>query len=359
MVHNLPLYMKTIKHKISELEQKIKCCSYECTENELVDKSKLLEEFNLIVSEINVNFQKTQLELIEKFNEFTSEKNKDSILIIKNENSNLIKTFKISNNVVEYYKHLSLVKLNDHLEKIFNQLKIENENKNFKKFIFYNKIINREFDLNAHEDLEYLKNVLRLLKKNKLRIDNFINKHILPLAGIIDEKYNDFQNSIKNELELFKNFNPEIHTLNKNSDLYELKRFGYDQQLLSKFQVRHKIDIFNLFHEITEIEYIKMLKYKESQNDIKSMTFSSPYCKRIELISEKLSEIALFLNQDFKQIINEFSVYLNNINISITNSSDFKDKENIISVWDKKDFIQFLNEKFQIMIKEINNKFSY
>jgi hypothetical protein len=374
MVQNLPMYIKTIKQKISDLEEKIKQSSYdyEIIQNQNDnqndnEKAKLSNECNLIISEINEHYQKMQLELIEKFNIITNKNSSDSnydekLDFLKNQNSNLIKSYKISPEVVEYYKQTSLVSINNHLEKILSEIKSEhelNENKNSKKFIFYNKLVNREYSTDCTttlNNLSYLKDVLKLFKKNKQKIDNFTTKYFLPLAGVIDEKYNDLQNSFKNELELFKNFNPEILTFNKDINLYDIKDFGYDTQILNKIEVRNKYDAFNLFYEITGTKYSNMIKYKETQSALERITVSSPYWKRMELISEKLEEIYIFLNKEFKQIINEFKRYLKSINTSITDSSDFKKFQKIISVWDKKDFNEFLKEKYSNMIKEINNK---
>lgn len=376
MVQNLPMYIKTIKQKISELEEKIKLSSYDYefiqnqnenqNENEK-EKEKLSNECNLIISEINEHYQKMQLELIEKFDQITNSNSSDSnydekLNFLKNQNSNLIKSYKISPEVVEYYKQTSLVSINNHLEKILSEIKSEhefNENKNSKKFIYYNKIVNREYSTDSTttlNNLSYLKDVLKLFKKNKQKIDNFTTKYFLPLAGVIDEKYNDLQNSFKNELELFKNFNPEILTFNKDKNLYDIKDFGYDTQLLRNIGVRNKYDAFNLFYEITGTKYSNMIKYKETQSSLERITVSSPYWKRMKLISEKLGEIYIFLNKEFKQIINEFKLYLKSINTSITDSSDFKKFQKIISVWDKKDFIEFIKEKYSNVIKEINNK---
>lgn len=374
MVQNLHMYIQTIKQKISDLEEKIKLSSYDYeiiqNQNENQndnEKAKLSNECNLIISEINEHYQKMQLELIEKFNIITNKNSSDSnydekLNFLKNQNSNLIKSYKISPEVVEYYKQTCLVSINNHLEKILSEIKSEhelNENKNSKKFIFYNKLVNREYSTDCTttlNNLSYLKDVLKLFKKNKQKIDNFTTKYFLPLAGVIDEKYNDLQNSFKNELELFKNFNPEILTFNKDINLYDIKDFGYDTQILNKIEVRNKYDAFNLFYEITGTKYSNMIKYKETQSALERITVSSPYWKRMELISEKLEEIYIFLNKEFKQIINEFKRYLKSINTSITDSSDFKKFQKIISVWDKKDFNEFLKEKYSNMIKEINNK---
>ena len=88
--------------------------------------------------------------------------------------------------------------------------------------------------------------VFILIINLKNRTDNFFVKRLLPLNVLIEEKYTDFINTISTEFDSFKKLKYNIFK-NNDKNKYSLKLFKYNEEILQKYQIYSKFDLFTLY----------------------------------------------------------------------------------------------------------------
>ena len=115
------------------------------------------------------------------------------------------------------------------------------------------------------EKISFYQNVLITYRKFLSRTDNFIIKRLFPLGILLEEKYTDFINSIQTEIDYFVKLN--LNSLKKNqlysiqdyyNNKFSLKKYKYDKNILSAFNIHCKYDLISLYFKT---------KDKETQNE--------------------------------------------------------------------------------------------
>ena len=175
---------------------------------------------------------------------------------------------------------------------------------------------------NPQETLNFFKNVNNTYKKFKLRTNNFINKRVFPSLLLLEEKYTDFLTTLINEYDYFTKLN--FANMKKgNEEVYSLKKFKYDMNLLKKNGIKNKYDLFgfylsnifmkkiildneNIASELdnnknediikTIMNFIKKAKFNEDLN----LCFNK---EELSLIYDYMKE---FLNIDYIKLLNPF-----------------------------------------------------
>ena len=99
---------------------------------------------------------------------------------------------------------------------------------------------------NPQETLNFFKNVINTYKKFKLRTNNFINKRVFPCLLLLEEKYTDFLTALINEYDYFTKLN-FANMKKDNEEVYSLKKFKYDMNLLKKNGIKNKYDLFGFY----------------------------------------------------------------------------------------------------------------
>ena len=201
-------------------------------------------------SEISHNFksdiQKEELNVSKNYTNKIREENSDitynqaldELKINQKENKNKINA-EIWQKIVDISKVRLIKDIND------KYLKIENKDINpekIKEIIIPKCIIEK----NPQDTLNFYRNVINTYKKYKQRTNNFINKRLLPGLLKLDEKYTDFMTTLINEYDYFVKLNFE--NMKEDSDnIYSLKKFKYDLNLLKKNGIKSKYDLFGFY----------------------------------------------------------------------------------------------------------------
>ena len=235
--------------------------NFNSNSNSNENKNNLNE--NLLISNIKKNFsleiEKNEKILSTKFNEIS--------LInyykeIEKDNFQIIKVFHIDKN--------TLKKINNIIKfKLFNDLnKNEIYNKTIKKFILPKNILESKMI----EKISFFKNLIFTYKKLKNRTNNFIIKRFLPLNLILEEKFIDLINNFNTEIDYFKKlkfdfFKFYFNEFNIKEKKYSIKIFRYDKNILNKFNVNNKFDVFSLYFKYKN----KKISDENEKNSIKKI----------------------------------------------------------------------------------------
>ena len=183
------------------------------------------EEFNVSKSYAN--------KMAEEKNDITYNQAKEELQNMQKDNKN-----KISPDVWQKIVDISKIKL----IKDINEQYLNNENTKIKELVIPKCII----DKNPQDTLNFYRNVINTYKKYKLRTDMFINKRLFPSLLQLDEKYTDFMTTLLNEYDYFIKMNFE-NMKEDNDDIYSLKKFKYDLNLLKKNGIKCKYDLFGFY----------------------------------------------------------------------------------------------------------------
>ena len=304
---------KEIKAVENKIKQKIK------KEDEALYNKSLFTEISekfkndIQIEELNVS-KNYRNKIIDENNDITYKQASEEIKNILKENSN-----KINNKIWQKIVDISKVKLTvDINDKFIKDKNLKNEK--------INEII-------IQETLNFFKNVINTYKKFKLRTNNFINKRVFPSLLLLEEKYTDFLTTLINEYDYFTKLN-FANMKKDNEEVYSLKKFKYDMNLLKKNGIKNKYDLFgfylsNIFMKkiildneniASELDNNKILKnfyeinnknediIKSIMNFIKKAKFNEDLnlCFNKEELSLIYDYMKEFLNIDYIKLLNPF-----------------------------------------------------
>ena len=278
---------------------------------------------NLLISNIKKNFsleiEKNEKILSTKFNEIS--------LInyykeIEKDNFQIIKVFHIDKN--------TLKKINNIIKfKLFNDLnKNEIYNKTIKKFILPKNIL----DSKMIEKISFFKNLIFTYKKLKNRTNNFIIKRFLPLNLILEEKFIDLINNFNTEIDYFKKlkfdfFKFYFNDFNIKEKKYSIKIFRYDKNILNKFNINNKFDVFSLFFKYKN----KKIFDENEKNSIKKIiddVFKNKkfvdYKKNFNVVKNDVYDFLMKFNFEEKYQIFVDKIFLNDLINLIDEFNDVK-----------------------------------
>ena len=227
--------------------------------NSTIQNLKEIEEDMKILSEIKKNYlEEIQNEEKNISNEYNNLTKNNLYSDIENENNELIKLYKIDKNVYKKICEITLEKVYKDLLKrnISNQQIID-------QYILPNCIVDPE----TNQKIIYYRNCIYTYNKFKNRTDNFLVKRLLPLNVLIEEKYTDFINTISTEFDYFKKLKYDIFK-NNDGNKYSLKLFKYNEEILQKYQIYSKFDLFTLYSKFL----FKKKEINENNQKIKEYT---------------------------------------------------------------------------------------
>ena len=204
------------------------------------------EFFSEISTKFKNDIQKEEFNISKNYADKTKEENNDitynqaldELKINQKENKRIINT-EIWQKIVDISKVRLIKDINN------KYLKAENKNLNSEKIkeIIIPKCI---IEKSPQDTLNFYRNVINTYKKYKQRTNNFINKRLLPGLLLLDEKYTDFITTLINEYDYFVKLNFE-NMKEDNDNIYSLKKFKYDLNLLKKNGIKSKYDLFGLY----------------------------------------------------------------------------------------------------------------
>ena len=286
--------------------------------------SEISEKFknDIQIEELNVS-KNYKNKIIEENDDITYKQALEEINILQKKNSD-----KINNNIFQKIIDITKVKLIiDINDKFIKNKNLKNEKIN--EIIIPKCIIEK----NPQDTLNFYKNVINTYKKYKQRTNNFITKRLFPSLLLLDEKYTDFLTTLINEYDYFSKLN-FANMKTEGDNVYSLKKFKYDENLLKKNGIRNKYDLFgfylsNIFLKkiildndsvVNLLNNSKALKHffeinknngdiiKNISNFIKNAQFNEDLNlnfnkEELSLIYDYIKE---FLNIDYIQLLNPF-----------------------------------------------------
>ena len=199
--------------------------------------SEISEKFknDIQIEELNVS-KNYKNKIIEENDDITYKQALEEINILQKKNSD-----KINNNIFQKIIDITKVKLIiDINDKFINKKNLKNEKLN--EVIIPKCIIEK----NPQDTLNFYKNVINTYKKYKQRTNNFITKRLFPSLLLLDEKYTDFLTTLINEYDYFSKLN-FANMKTEGDNVYSLKKFKYDENLLKKNGIRNKYDLFGFY----------------------------------------------------------------------------------------------------------------
>ena len=287
--------------------------------------SEISEKFknDIQIEELNVS-KNYKNKIIEENDDITYKQALEEINILQKKNSD-----KINNNIFQKIIDITKVKLIiDINDKFIINKNLKNEKIN--EIIIPKCIIEK----NPQDTLNFYKNVINTYKKYKQRTNNFIAKRLFPSLLLLDEKYTDFLTTLINEYDYFSKLN-FTNMKTEGDNVYSLKKFKYDENLLKKNGIRNKYDLFgfylsNIFLKkiildndtvVNLLNNSKALKHffeinkkngdiiKNISNFIKNAQFNEDLNlnfnkEELSLIYDYIKE---FLNIDYIQLLNPFN----------------------------------------------------
>ena len=287
--------------------------------------SEISEKFknDIQIEELNVS-KNYKNKIIEENDDITYKQALEEINILQKKNSD-----KINNNIFQKIIDITKVKLIiDINDKFIKNKNLKNEKIN--EIIIPKCIIEK----NPQDTLNFYKNVINTYKKYKQRTNNFITKRLFPSLLLLDEKYTDFLTTLINEYDYFSKLN-FANMKTEGDNVYSLKKFKYDENLLKKNGIRNKYDLFgfylsNIFLKkiildndtvVNLLNNSKALKnffeinkknddiIKNISNFIKNAQFNEDLDLNInkEELSLIYDYIKEFLNIDYIQLLNPFN----------------------------------------------------
>ena len=286
--------------------------------------SEISEKFknDIQIEELNVS-KNYKNKIIEENDDITYKQALEEINILQKKNSD-----KINNNIFQKIIDITKVKLIiDINDKFIKNKNLKNEKIN--EIIIPKCIIEK----NPQDTLNFYKNVINTYKKYKQRTNNFITKRLFPSLLLLDEKYTDFLTTLINEYDYFSKLN-FANMKTEGDNVYSLKKFKYDENLLKKNGIRNKYDLFGFYLSNIFLKKIildndtvvnllngsKALKHffeinkkngdiiKNISNFIKNAQFNEDLNlnfnkEELSLIYDYIKE---FLNIDYIQLLNPF-----------------------------------------------------
>ena len=286
--------------------------------------SEISEKFknDIQIEELNVS-KNYKNKIIEENDDITYKQALEEINILQKKNSD-----KINNNIFQKIIDITKVKLIiDINDKFIKNKNLKNEKIN--EIIIPKCIIEK----NPQDTLNFYKNVINTYKKYKQRTNNFITKRLFPSLLLLDEKYTDFLTTLINEYDYFSKLN-FTNMKTEGDNVYSLKKFKYDENLLKKNGIRNKYDLFGFYLSNIVLKKIildndtvvnllnnsKALKHffeinkkngdiiKNISNFIKNAQFNEDLNlnfnkEELSLIYDYIKE---FLNIDYIQLLNPF-----------------------------------------------------
>ena len=286
--------------------------------------SEISTKFKNDIQKEEFNISKNYTDKIkEENNDITYNQALDELKINQKENKS-----KINSEIWQKIIDISKVRL---IKDINNKyLKTENKNINSEKIkeIIIPKCI---IEKNPQNTLNFYRNVINTYKKYKQRTNNFINKRLLPGLLLLDEKYTDFITTLINEYDYFLKLNFE-NMKEDNENIYSLKKFKYDLNLLKKNGIKSKYDLFGLYISNIFMKDI-ILENDKIMNEFKKG-------KTLEIYLENIKK-----NNDIKKNIGKFikgNVFNEDLNLYFN-----KNELNLIHQYLKEflniDYIKYLN----------------
>ena len=287
--------------------------------------SEISENFknDIQLEELNVS-KNYKNKIIEENDDITYKEALEEINLLQKKNSDKINA-NIFQKIIDISKVKLIIDIND---KFIKNKNLKNEKIN--EIIIPKCIIEK----NPQETLNFYKNVISTYKKYKLRTNNFITKRLFPALLFLDEKYTDFFTTLINEFDYFTKLNFENMKTN-GDDVYSLKKFKYDGNLLKKNGIKNKYDLFgfylsNIFLKkiilqnntiVEQLNNDKTIKNlfdinKKNEDIIKSISNFVKNAKfnedlNLNFNKEELSliydYIKEFLNIDYIQLLNPFN----------------------------------------------------
>ena len=199
--------------------------------------SEISEKFknDIQIEELNVS-KNYKNKILEENDDITYKQALEEINILQKKNSD-----KINNSILQKIIDITKVKLIiDINDKFINKKNLKNEKLN--EVIIPKCIIEK----NPQDTLNFYKNVINTYKKFKQRTNNFITKRLFPSLLLLDEKYADFLTTLINEYDYFSKLN-FTNMKTEGDNIYSLKKFKYDVNLLKKNGIRNKYDLFGFY----------------------------------------------------------------------------------------------------------------
>ena len=290
------------------------------------------EFFTDISSKFKDDIQKEEFNVSKNYtNKMTEEKNDitytqtvEELKNIQKENKNLI-----SSGVWQKIVDISKVKLiKDINDKYLNDKGNNTSITKIKEVVIPKCIIEK----NPQDTLNFYRNVINTYKKYKLRTNNFINKRLFSSLLQLDEKYTDFMTTLINEYDYFIKLNFE-NMKEDNDDVYSLKKFKYDLNLLKKNGIKCKYDLFGFYISNVYMKNI-ILENDKIMNDFNKGNAFRIYIETIKKNDDIKKNIVKYIkNTSFNEDLN---LYYD------------KDEINLIHQYIKEffniDYIKYLNQ---------------
>ena len=224
--------------------------------------------------------------MIEENNDITYKQALEEINNLKKENNNKINN-KIWQRIIDISKVKLIIDIND---KFIKNKNLKNEKIN--EIIIPKCIIEK----NPQDTLNFYKNVINTYKKYKLRTNNFITKRLFPCLLLLDEKYTDFLTTLINEYDYFSKLNFEKMKA-EGDNIYSLRKFKYDANLLKKNGINNKYDLFGFY--ISSI-FLKKITF-DNENIINQINNDNTL-KKFEETNKKSSDIVKTISNFIKNI---------------------------------------------------------
>ena len=266
------------------------------------------EFFSEISTKFKNDIQKEEFNISKNYADKTKEQNNDitynqaldELKINQKENKRIINT-EIWQKIVDISKVRLIKDINN------KYLKAENKNLNSEKIkeIIIPKCI---IEKNPQDTLNFYRNVINTYKKYKQRTNNFINKRLLPGLLLLDEKYTDFITTLINEYDYFVKLTFE-NMKEDNDNIYSLKKFKYDLNLLKKNGIKSKYDLFGLYISNIFMKDI-ILENDKIMNEFKKGKTLEIYLENIKKNNDIKKSIAKYIkgnvfNEDLNLYFNK------------------------------------------------------
>ena len=224
--------------------------------------------------------------MIEENNDITYKQALEEMNNLKKENNNKINN-KIWQRIIDISKVKLIIDIND---KFIKNKNLKNEKIN--EIIIPKCIIEK----NPQDTLNFYKNVINTYKKYKLRTNNFITKRLFPCLLLLDEKYTDFLTTLINEYDYFSKLNFEKMKA-EGDNIYSLRKFKYDANLLKKNGINNKYDLFGFY-----ISNIFLKKIIFDNEYIINQINNDNTLKKFEETNKKSSDIVKTISNFIKNI---------------------------------------------------------
>ena len=224
--------------------------------------------------------------MIEENNDITYKQALEEINNLKKENNNKINN-KIWQRIIDISKVKLIIDIND---KFIKNKNLKNEKIN--EIIIPKCIIEK----NPQDTLNFYKNVINTYKKYKLRTNNFITKRLFPCLLLLDEKYTDFLTTLINEYDYFSKLSFEKMKA-EGDNIYSLRKFKYDANLLKKNGINNKYDLFGFY--ISSF-FLKKIIF-DNENIINQINNDNTL-KKFEETNKKSSDIVKTISNFIKNI---------------------------------------------------------